>query len=534
MLERALFPEQVGVDSTVVTDFIRYYESIDMRIDSIMVMRHGKVACECHWTPNNANVPHDMFSLSKTITSIAVGLAYDEGILSLDTKIFPEYFPGYLEKKKGQQREWAERMTVHDVLSMRAGIQTPVINDKEKNTDWLGQVLASPIKFEPGTDWKYISENAFLLSWIIQKETGLNLVEYLTPRLFEPLGIEVPYWDKNQQDVVAGGWGLLLSAEDLCKIAQLYLNKGEYDGKRIFSEEWFNLSVTPFTEKTYPVFTDKSEYGYQIWIDHENDDTTYRFTGLYGQFIYLFPEYDAAIVVTESDNRDRESIHGLYNHFPKAFIEPTAECDESKNEEFNQYINSRYVSPDFDDASPVRDIPTEKRINNRMIKLATSANLSVLGAVNYFMWRRKIGNLNDIKFCFTDDGLEFSFVEKNCSRQRIKAGMNGNYIKNVVRLAECDVIIEAQATWRNDGGLDLFLFAAGRPQRRKFTFYFTGNKVRVISKTDPGYGDLAKFNIEFNMALVVGPIIQRGIDIGAPIFEAVYSDPNTIGWFDKD
>lgn len=533
MLERALFPEQVGVDSDVVTKYINYFDSIDMRVDSVAVIRHGKVACECHWTPVDANVPHDMFSLSKSIVSTAMGIAYDEGIIDLQTKIFPKYFQHRLNEMKGKQKEWAEKMTVHDVISMRAGIATPVINDKEKNKDWMQEFIECPIKFEPGTDWKYISENAFMLSWILQKETGLTLTEYLTPRLYEPLGIEVPHWDKNQQGVDAGGWGLKLTAEDLCKIAVLYLNKGEYNGKRIFSEEWFNIATTPYTHKTYPIFTEKTEYGYQIWIDHENDDTTYRFTGLYGQFIFMFPEYDAAVVVTASDNRDGEFLHSLYDHFPKAFIEEQAECDEAKFETFNKYLESRCVSPKFTNASPRRNIPMEKKINNRMIKLVSHTNLSVLGTVNFFMWRKKIGKLNDIKFNFSADGLEFSFKEKDSARAVIKAGMNGEYVRNYIRLSENNLVIDAQATWNNDGSLELFLFAAGRPQRRRLTFVFKGNRVKVISKTDPGYGDLAKFNIEFNMALEVGPAIQKFLDVGAPVFESVYSDPNAIGWFIK-
>ncbi|MBQ8576011.1 MAG: serine hydrolase [Clostridia bacterium] len=533
MLEKALFPEQVGVDSDVVTSHIKYLESIGMRMDSYVVLRHGKVACECHWTPIDAKVPHDMFSLSKSIVSTAIGIAYDEGIIDLNTKIYPKYFQHKLNQMKDKQREWAEKMTIHDVISMRAGVVTPIIDDKEKNTDWLQAFLDSKITFEPGTDFKYISENAFLLSWIIQKETGLNLTEYLTPRLYEPMGIKVPFWEKNQQDVNAGGWGLMLTAEDLCKLAILYLNKGEYNGKRIFSEEWYNLATTPYTEKTYPVFTDKSEYGYQIWIDHENDDTTYRFTGLYGQFIFMFPDYDAAVVITASDNRDDESIHSLYAHYPKAFIEAKEECNSEKLNTFNKYLDSRRISPDFKNASPRRNIPMEKKINNRMIKLVSPQNLSVLGAVNYFMWRKKIGKLNDLKFNFSADGLEFSFKEKNCGRTVIKAGMKGEYIRNVVRLAETDVVIDAQATWNNDGSLELFICPSGRPQRRRLTFVFNGNTVKVSSKTDPGYGDLAKFNIEFNFAFKVGEKIQSVIDTCAPIFESVYSDPNAYGWFMK-
>ncbi len=533
MLERAKFPEQLGVDSDVVTSYINYLDSVKMRADSIMVIRHGKVACECHWTPSDANTPHDMFSLSKSIVSTAIGIAYDEGIIKLDTKVYPTYFPHVLADLKGKQREWASKITIHDFISMRAGIATPVINNKETNLDWTDEFLHCPIKFEPGTDWKYISENAYLLSWILQKETGMTMTEYLKPRFYEPLGMETPHWDTNQQDVDAGGWGLKLTAEDLAKIAVLYLNKGEFEGKRIFSEEWFNLATTPYTHKTYPIFTDNTDYGYQIWIDHENDDTTYRFTGLYGQFIFMYPDYDAAVVIAASDNRDNEFINSTYKYFPKAFVEAKKKCDKEKLEIFNKYLKAKCVSPNFKNAARKRNIPLEKKINNRMIKLVTNGNLSVMGVVNFFMWRKRVGNLNDIKFNFSADGLEFSFKEKNSARAVIKAGMNGEYIRNYLKLSENDVIIDAQATWNNDDTLELFLFAAGRPQRRRLKFSFKGNAVTVTSKTDPGYGDLAKFNIEFNQGIPVEGLFLKGLNVVVPAFETCYSDRGAIGWFMK-
>lgn len=529
MLQRADFPEQVGVDSEVINNYINYLESIKIRIDSLMVLRRGKVACECHWHPNDANVPHDMYSLSKSIVATAVGIAVDEGILSLETKIYPTYFPHKLEKLKGQQREWAEKLDIHHVISMRAGKVTSVFDDKEKS-DWIDSFLDCPIKFEPGTDWKYISENAFLLSWILQKETGMTVTEFLTPRLYEPLDIKIPHWEQNQFGVDAGGWGLKLTAEDLAKISLLYLNKGVYNGKRIFSENWFNTATYPFTHETYPIFTDKTEYGYQIWIDHENNDTTYRFTGLYGQFIFMFPEYDASVVITASDNRDAEFIHSLYEHFPKAFIEPNQDVSEENKVAFKSYLASKRVSPNFKNPAPRNNI-SEKKINDRLIKLLPTMHLSTQGATTYFMWRKKIGFMNDIKFDFTPEGFAFSFQEKDSDRAVINVGMNGEYIRNEIVLGENNLVIDAMGTWNKDGSLEMFLYNTGRPQTRRFTFIFKGHSVRVISKTDPGYADIAKFNIEFNMGKPVEGMFEKVLRKAAPVFEAVYSDPDTLGWF---
>ena len=533
MLERVLFPESVGVSSDVFADLIKYFDSINLRVDSVMVVRDGKIACECHWTPNTADSPHDMYSLSKSIVALATGIAVDEGKISLDTKIYPTYFPDKLEKFKGEQREWAEKLTIDHVISMRMGKVTSVFANKQK-VCWIDELMELPFKYEPGTKWKYISENAFLLSWIIQKETGMTVTEYLTPRLFEPLDIPVPSWEKEHTGVEAGGWGLRLSAEDLAKISILFLNKGVYNGKRVFSEDWFNKTVYPqaSAEEVYPIFTPKTEYGYQTWIDHENNDTTYRFTGLYGQFIYMFPDYNASVVVTASDNRDGEFLHPIYKHFPKAFIEPTDAVDEKKQAEFKSFLDSHEIKPNFKSKASFRNTAKEKEINGKLIKLKTRGNVSTQGATSFFMWANKCGSMNNIKFEFDDEGLTFTFTEKNSKRASIRAGMNGKYEHNVVVLSGNENVIDAQAAWDQNGCLELFFCNVGRTQTRRLTFFFgKGGIVRVTSHTDPGYTELAKFNIEFNMAMEVKGLLYDVIKVGAPIFEKCYTDPTVYGKF---
>lgn len=532
MLERVFYPEAVGVSSEVFTDLIKYFDSIDLHMDSIMVLRNGKVACECHWTPNSAETAHDMYSLSKSIIALAIGIAVDEGILSLDTKIYPTYFPDKLKKFQGEQRQWAEELTIDHVIAMKMGKLTSVFDNKQK-PGWIDTFMDAPFKFEPGTKWKYISENAFLLSWILQKETGMTATEFLTPRLFEPLDIKVPAWEKEHNGIDAGGWGLRLSAEDLAKISILFLNKGVYNGKRIFSEDWFNACTYPHTkaEDVYPIFTKKTEYGYQTWIDHENNDTTYRFTGLYGQFIFMFPEYDASVVVTASDNRDGEFLHPIYAHFPKAFMEPTDKVDEAQQEQFRSFLASHEIRPRFK-SKALRNTNKEKEISGRLIRVKTRGNLSTQGATSFFMWANKCGSMNDMQFDFDETGLTFTFTEKNSRRASIRAGMNGKYEHNVVVLSGNENLIDAQATWDQNGCLELFLCNVGRTQTRRLTFNFMkGGIVRISSHTDPGYTELAKFNIEFNMGMAVEGFLYDFLKVGAPIFEKCYTDPTVYGKF---
>ena len=530
MFERVEYPEQLGVSSEAFKELINFFEISGARIDSLMIVRKGKIACECHWAPSNADVPHELFSLSKSITAIAIGLAVDEGYIDLDTKVYPTYFPEKLAKLEGKQREWAEKLTIHNVIAMQVGKITSVLDNKEK-TDWIDALLDRPFKFEPGTDWAYISENAYLLSWILHKETGMTMTEFLTPRLYEPLDMKVAQWDKSRDEIEAGGWGLKLSITDIAKISYMFMNKGMYGDKRILSEDWVNRSITPHNKKLYPIFSKDSHYGYQTWIDYYNNQTTYRFTGLYGQHSYMLPQYDAVLVMTARDNRDKILIDPVFDRIPGLFIEP-CKLDDEKVKAFKTLCTSKITTPEFKDTAR-RDLAKEMVISGRKIKVVSGANLSVIGAPTFFMWRERIGKLNDIIFKFNDDSLEFSFIERGCERNTIRAGMNGQYIHNEFTMKEDTIICDAQATWRKDGKLELFLFNTGRSQTRRFVFGFGSKFVTIKAESAPGFKELAIFNLGFTNGIDVkenGPI-SKGLDVGIPYFNAFYADPDGLGIF---
>lgn len=528
MLEKVNFPEELGVNSDVVKGYIDYLESNNIQMDSFMVIKDGKIACEAYWSPNDESIPHDMYSLSKSIMGIAIGLAVDEGIIDLNTKVYKTYFPEKLAKLKGKQRKWAEKLTIHHVIAMQAGKVTSVLANKEKE-NWIDTLLDVPFKVEPGTDWKYVSENAHLLAWILHKETGLTVTEFLTPRFYEPLDIEVPQWDKSSEDIEAGGWGIKLKTLDIAKISQVFLSRGMYGDKRIFSEEWYEKCTYPYSKKLYPIFTDGSEYGYQIWIDHEIEDTTLRFTGLYGQFSFMFPKQNAAVIMTARDNRDEIFIKPLFKYFPRAFTE-SADLNDDKKQAFAKFMASRKIAPFFENEAK-RNTTMEKKINGRTIKLANVNNLSVIGATTFFMWRQRTGSLNDLKFEFTEDGVDFTFTERNNGTQTIHAGMNGEFARNYIKLGEDIIVADAQATWKKNGTFEIYFNNTGRAQAKRFTFRFIGNVVTVKGSSEPGYDALFKFNIQFTNGIRVSDPLYAAIKLGVPVFNKCYADPDSIGKF---
>ena len=233
-LPRADFPEQVGVSSKAISELLDDFERSGIELHSIMILRHGKVAFETWRDPYAPDIPHTMYSVSKSFASIATGFAIDEGLLTLDTKviaIFPEYRPQKYDAN-------LEKMTVFHLLTMTAGKDVSVLENKAK-VSWLKSFFGARWAFAPGEGWKYISENCYVLCAIIQKLTGMTVREYLAPRLFKPLGIrENPAWETDPNGLEAGGWGLFITTEELAKVIDCMSHSGKYQGKQVIPEFW--------------------------------------------------------------------------------------------------------------------------------------------------------------------------------------------------------------------------------------------------------------------------------------------------------
>ena len=284
-----------------------------LNIQSVMVLQHGKVLYEKWLNGGESQKPHVLNSVSKTFTSAAVGLAIGEGRLSLDDKVvsfFPDDLPDF-------PSENLKNVTVRNLLTMNSGHDSEPPRGKNGES-WSKSFLAWPIEHEPGTYYCYNSLGTYMLSAIVQKVTGQKIVDYLQPRLFDPLGIEAPRWDESPQGVNCGGWGLYLKTEDLAKMGQLLLQKGKWNGKQVLPEEY----VVEATRAQVPcqpswiradkiaesgLTPDNSDwvqgYGYQVWRCRHN---AYRADGAGGQYIIVIPEKDA-VVVNTADLQDMQA-----------------------------------------------------------------------------------------------------------------------------------------------------------------------------------------------------------------------------------
>jgi CubicO group peptidase (beta-lactamase class C family) len=329
-------PEAQGVSSTNIREFI---EAANQQVDtmhSFMLVRHGKVVAEGWWKPEAPDKPHVMYSLSKSFTSTAVGLAVADGKLSIDdpvVKFFPEDVPPNPAPKLPSMR-------VRDLLTMSTGHDTePKFTP---DTPWVSTFLAHPVPHKPGAHFLYNSAGTHTLSAIVRKVTGETVLDYLKPRLFEPLGIENPEWGVSPQGNTLGGWGLKICTEDIAKFGQLYLQKGQWNGKQLVPASWVEMATSKQVSNGSDPTKDWDQgYGFQFWRCRHG---AYRGDGAFGQFCLVLPEQDAVIAIT-ADTKDMQAeLNVVWDKLFPAFRPAALPVNSDEESKLKQSLASLSVS----------------------------------------------------------------------------------------------------------------------------------------------------------------------------------------------
>ena len=291
-------PEKQGVSSAALLEFINALDAID-GMHSVMIVRHGNVIAEGWWTPYTATNNHVLYSLSKSFTSTAVGIAADEGKLSLDDEVL-KYFPDDVGTNMSNN---LKAMRLRDLLMMSTGHQ----DEPPTAPDLISakSFFAKPVPHLPGTHFKYNTPATFMQSAMVQKATGETVLEYLRPRLFAPLGIDRPVWDTNFQGISLGGYGLRVRTEDIAKFGQLYLQRGRWDGKQLLSTQWVAMATAKQTSNGSNPKSDWNQgYGFQFWRCRHN---AFRGDGAFGQYCVVMPDQDAVVAIT-SGVKDMQAV----------------------------------------------------------------------------------------------------------------------------------------------------------------------------------------------------------------------------------
>ncbi|MEQ1840880.1 MAG: serine hydrolase [Verrucomicrobiales bacterium] len=308
-------PEEQGISSAAVRAFI---EAADKQIDtlhSFMLVRHGHVIAEAWWAPETVDKPHVMWSLSKSFTSTAVGLAVAEGKISLDDPVL-KFFS---EEAPGDPNENLKAMRVRDLLSMSGGHEVEPKFDLAAGPTVKG-FLDHPVTHAPGTFFRYNTPGSYLLSAIVTKATGQTVLDYLKPRLFEPLGIKNPEWGSTAEGYSFGGYGLFLCTEDIAKFGQLYLQKGRWGDRAILSEAWVGEATRMQVENAKAPSGRSSDwqqgYGFQFWRCQHG---AFRGDGRDGQICLVMPGQDAVIAITAQTGQMQTELDLVWEHLLPAF-----------------------------------------------------------------------------------------------------------------------------------------------------------------------------------------------------------------------
>lgn len=326
-----------------------YEELGKLHVHSVMVTRENRVIAEGWWSPYRPEYNHIQYSVSKSFVGTAIGIAAAEGLLSVDDRVID-----ILDILPSEPCVNMKKLTVKNVLTMSTGHKDER-NMFQEGESWIYSLLSSYIDGEPGKEFRYISSSTYILSAVIWKVTGQTVFDYLKPRLFEPLGFsENIWWEKSPEGLNTGFNGFNATAEDITKLALLYLNRGCWRGKRILPEEWVRQASSvqiqnEDNEKNqtlgyrqgFGYFTEdwRAGYGYLFW--HCKPEGAYRGDGIYGQMCIVLPKQNMTVAVAAGHREPGEILDVIWKYLLPAV--DSEEAGEEKDAHLQQVLRGLMI-----------------------------------------------------------------------------------------------------------------------------------------------------------------------------------------------
>jgi CubicO group peptidase (beta-lactamase class C family) len=475
-------PEAEGVSSAGILRFISAAEGGSQELHSFMFLRHGKVIAEGWWKPYGPGLRNTIYSLSKSFTSTAVGFAVSENRLTLNDNVisfFPEYLPDSISP-------FLSEMRVKDLLTMSTGqFPEPTWTIIYKDTNWVKAFLAFPVVNEPGTRFMYNSAATYMLSAIITKVTGQNVVDYLTPRLFTPLGIEGMDWETDPMGINTGGWGLRVRTEDIARFGQFCLQKGRWNGRQLLPASWFDEATTAKIEQEPEALQSKKDssdwlqgYCYQFWRCRNN---AFRGDGAYGQFMVVMPDQDAVVVITSESSDLQGELNLVWKYLLPAIHVNSLPGNDSLSAALKQKLATLALPLPVNAGEPT----FARTISNLDFRIRPNKN-----------------QINITRFEFTNDVCKMTLLVGK-TQYEFSFG-EGSWITGVTDRQGPDLFYGALSHlaglgpfkvagsygWKDPRTLVLELIYTESPHRETFTCRFMGKKLRmeILSSNNPEKG----------------------------------------------
>ncbi|HEY4246319.1 MAG TPA: serine hydrolase [Lacunisphaera sp.] len=458
-------PESQGISSAALLPMIEEADQRALGLHAIMIVRHGHVVAEGWWSPYAATEPHMLFSLSKSFTSTAIGMLQADGKLSINDPIL-KYFPG---DAPAEPSENLREMRIRDLLIMSTGQHkedVDKINVLAADKSGTKQFLAAPVPHKPGTLFYYNSPGTFMLSAIVQKVSGQTVRDFLTPRLFEPLGIKQPDWDITPQGYNRGASGLHMVTEDIAKFGQLYLQRGEWEGRRLLPAAWIDVATSRQASNGGNPESDWDQgYGYQFWRCIPG---FYRGDGAFGQFCIVMPQYDTVVAINSGTN-DMQSVMKLIWTRLIPELRPVAIPENpDAHAKLIQRLASLTMKPQAGNASS----PTAVRILGRRFLFGPDA-------------KNRIG-LEAVELEKTADGSISFSVKIHGAEQRVAVGQN-QWIKGSFAFnSDGGVPVAVSGAWTADDIYTLQFCQYQAPFTTTARLRFTGDDVTLSYEQNVG------------------------------------------------
>lgn len=454
------------LSSRYILDFYKGLESHGIENHGLLIMKGDETVFEEYQYPYSAEIPHTLFSVTKSIVATAVGFAIEEGLFSLDSKII-DIFPEYEACKSD---EWGN-LTVKSVLTMNSNKKFSFLQDMTGN--YVEMFMKAEFRKDKG--FLYSNNDAHIAAAIVHKLSGMTVAEYLKPRLFEPLEIDAPFWETNSIGECIGGTGCYLKLRDLAKICRCYGNGGKYNGKQIIPEWWTKEA----TKIQYP-FKNGKGYGYLFWIDNGS----FSMTGMFGQVITYFPQYDAVTAVMNCGIDEGNNEKLIHTVLTKAFEE--ASTDEYDTE-LEEYLKNRAVKPIANKEKI--NVPENKKFyltafSDAIAKFMFPQSL-IPRSVSSSFAKRCEANLNELSFSLIGEVFTVEWKEGE-DTVTVNCGLDGE-----PRITACEIKGYPYKIWAyaysEEGKIKAVIKPINTLATQYFTFEFKGDAVKVQVKGTPSY-----------------------------------------------
>ncbi len=464
-------PESMGISSNAILSYIVAAEQAGQELHSFMLLRKGSIVAEGWWQPYSPEIPHMLYSLSKSFTSSAAGLAIEEGLISLDDLVL-KYFP---DEKPVEVSTNLAAMQLRHLLSMSTGHDQDATGNSCGSPDgnWARGFLSLPVDHVPGTHFVYNSAATYMVAAIVEKVTGMGLLAYLHPRLLDPLGIMEAVWETCPRGIVTGGWGLNIRTEDIAAFGQLYLQKGVWNGKRILSEEWVSEATSKQVENGSDPDSDWQQgYGYQFWRSRHN---AFRGDGAFGQYCIVLPDEEVVIAVTSGLGDMQAPLNTIWEYLIPAFQSESLPADSAANAQLNEKLTSLLIPV----PNGKSDLAAFSELTEKTYHFAENEMHFKSVALSQFG--------EDITITFVNDIGSHSFV---CGIGK-RASSSTTFLMNAVLRpspSKLDWKSAAYGSWTSENTFTIKLCLYETPFTPVFTFQFFGNELKLSIKGNIGFG----------------------------------------------